>query len=72
MRHNLSINPHFRKGSKAPHGAGHLWAIANQDEYRTRNLLAGYKQFSVESNNYKKSGASRYFGREKINFHEKI
>ncbi|XP_063994761.1 uncharacterized protein LOC135172560 isoform X1 [Diachasmimorpha longicaudata] len=31
VRHNLSINPHFRKGSKAPHGAGHLWAIANRD-----------------------------------------
>ncbi|KZC08867.1 PREDICTED: uncharacterized protein LOC107187063 [Dufourea novaeangliae] len=30
VRHNLSINPHFRKGSKAPHGAGHLWAIANR------------------------------------------
>ncbi|XP_011870399.1 PREDICTED: uncharacterized protein LOC105563419 isoform X2 [Vollenhovia emeryi] len=36
VRHNLSINPHFRKGSKAPHGAGHLWAIANRGDYRPR------------------------------------
>ncbi|XP_014469828.1 PREDICTED: uncharacterized protein LOC106741908 [Dinoponera quadriceps] len=32
VRHNLSINPHFRKGSKASHGAGHLWAIANRND----------------------------------------
>lgn len=36
VRHNLSINPHFRKGSKAPHGAGHLWAIANRNDCRPR------------------------------------
>ncbi|GLG98489.1 Fork head domain transcription factor slp1 [Gryllus bimaculatus] len=29
VRHNLSINPHFRKGSKASQGAGHLWRVAN-------------------------------------------
>lgn len=28
MRHNLSINPHFRKGARAPQGAGHLWSLA--------------------------------------------
>ncbi|XP_057340350.1 putative histone-lysine N-methyltransferase 1 isoform X2 [Microplitis mediator] len=39
VRHNLSINPHFRKGSKAPHGAGHLWTIANRNEMRPRQLL---------------------------------
>ncbi|EFN60454.1 Forkhead transcription factor HCM1 [Camponotus floridanus] len=38
VRHNLSINPHFRKGSKAPHGAGHLWAIANRSDCRPRPL----------------------------------
>ncbi|XP_029674415.1 uncharacterized protein LOC115242333 [Formica exsecta] len=38
VRHNLSINPHFRKGSKAPHGAGHLWAIANRNDCRPRPL----------------------------------
>lgn len=31
VRHNLSINPHFRKGKKAPQGAGHLWTIASRD-----------------------------------------
>ncbi|XP_044007086.1 pre-rRNA-processing protein FHL1-like isoform X2 [Aphidius gifuensis] len=40
VRHNLSINPHFRKGSKAPHGAGHLWAIANREDMRPRQLTA--------------------------------
>lgn len=39
VRHNLSINPHFRKGSKAPHGAGHLWAIANRGDCRPRPLI---------------------------------
>ncbi|XP_068628079.1 hepatocyte nuclear factor 3-beta-like [Battus philenor] len=28
VRHNLSINPHFRKGARAPQGAGHLWSLA--------------------------------------------
>ncbi|XP_055603444.1 uncharacterized protein LOC129751763 isoform X2 [Uranotaenia lowii] len=31
VRHNLSINPHFRKGNKAPQGAGHLWTISSRD-----------------------------------------
>lgn len=40
VRHNLSINPHFRKGSKAPHGAGHLWAIANRSmDPRPRQII---------------------------------
>lgn len=38
MRHNLSINPHFRKGNKAPQGAGHLWIISTRDS--EANLLA--------------------------------
>jgi hypothetical protein len=33
VRHNLSISPHFQKGSKAPHGAGHLWVLADNDKY---------------------------------------
>ncbi|CAK1577998.1 unnamed protein product [Parnassius mnemosyne] len=28
VRHNLSINPHFRKGARATQGAGHLWSLA--------------------------------------------
>ena len=31
VRHNLSMNPHFRKGSKAKHGSGHLWVLADYD-----------------------------------------
>ncbi|EDV95381.1 GH17913, partial [Drosophila grimshawi] len=38
VRHNLSINPHFRKGVKAPQGAGHLWAISSGDS--AENVLA--------------------------------
>lgn len=38
VRHNLSINPHFRKGSKAVHGAGHLWTIAQRDDKKTWNI----------------------------------
>ena len=32
VRHNLSMNPHFRKGDKSKHGAGHLWVLADYDE----------------------------------------
>ena len=47
VRHNLSINPHFRKGSKAPHGAGHLWAIANRSgDPRPRQII---NNFNVNS-----------------------
>ncbi|KAL5275680.1 hypothetical protein ACFFRR_001492 [Megaselia abdita] len=38
VRHNLSINPHFRKGVKAPQGAGHLWTISSADS--EENILA--------------------------------
>lgn len=42
MRHNLSINPNFRKGRKSQ-GAGHYWRLCNteesmgQREYSTTN-----------------------------------
>ena len=32
VRHNLSMNPHFRKGNKAKHGSGHLWVLADIEE----------------------------------------
>ena len=32
VRHNLSMNPHFRKGGKSKHGAGHLWVMADYEE----------------------------------------
>ncbi|KAJ1526049.1 hypothetical protein ONE63_009216 [Megalurothrips usitatus] len=48
VRHNLSINPHFRKESKAPQGAGHLWVVMDNNnkaknswkEERIQNFLA--------------------------------
>ncbi|XP_046748773.1 uncharacterized protein LOC124412706 [Diprion similis] len=63
VRHNLSINPHFRKGSKAPHGAGHLWAIANRGETRPRQITPTSggtltRQFvakNEQDNSYRKS-----------------
>ena len=30
VRHNLSINPHFRKGVKSKRGSGHLWTLSNE------------------------------------------
>lgn len=30
VRHNLSINPYFKKGDKARSGAGHLWTISEE------------------------------------------
>lgn len=39
VRHNLSINPHFRKGSKAVHGAGHLWTIAQKDDKKAWQIV---------------------------------
>lgn len=47
VRHNLSINPHFRKGNKAPQGAGHLWIISTRDS--EANILAWEHVSSVKS-----------------------
>lgn len=30
VRHNLSINPHFRKGVKSKRGSGHLWTLSTE------------------------------------------
>ena len=30
VRHNLSMNPHFRKGTKSKQGAGHVWVLADE------------------------------------------
>ncbi|GAB0091388.1 uncharacterized protein DMENIID0001_062270 [Sergentomyia squamirostris] len=47
VRHNLSINPHFRKGSKAPQGAGHLWTISSRDS-EANNLAWEHKKQRLE------------------------
>ncbi|KAK9878678.1 hypothetical protein WA026_023125 [Henosepilachna vigintioctopunctata] len=39
VRHNLSINPHFRKGSKSLHGAGHLWTITEKDASKSWKIV---------------------------------
>lgn len=39
VRHNLSINPHFRKGGKAIQGAGHLWTIAQRDDRKSMQIV---------------------------------
>ncbi|XP_043219765.1 activating signal cointegrator 1 complex subunit 2 homolog isoform X4 [Amphibalanus amphitrite] len=36
VRHNLSMNPYFRKGDKAKGGSGHLWMLANVEGRRVR------------------------------------
>lgn len=43
VRHNLSINPHFRKGGKAIQGAGHLWTIAQRDDKKSWQIVSIYK-----------------------------
>jgi hypothetical protein len=30
---NLSVNPHFRKGCKAPYGRSPIWVLADDDKY---------------------------------------
>ena len=35
VRHNLSMNPHFRKGTKSKQGAGHVWVLADEGSWRT-------------------------------------
>lgn len=46
VRHNLSINPHFRKGNKAKAGAGHLWKISSRES--EANFLA-WEHVSVKN-----------------------
>ena len=29
VRHNLSMNPNFRKGGRAKQGSGHVWVLAD-------------------------------------------
>lgn len=52
VRHNLSINPHFRKGNKAPQGAGHLWVISTRDS--EANILA-WEHVSLSPSTHRQS-----------------
>ena len=40
VRHNLSINPYFRKGTKARQGSGHLWTVNRSDDNSKINSWA--------------------------------
>nr|XP_029734210.1 fork head domain transcription factor slp2-like [Aedes albopictus] len=61
VRHNLSINPHFRKGNKAPQGAGHLWTISSRDseanflawEHKRQRLELFFKMEAANAKNQK-------------------
>ncbi|XP_055842277.1 uncharacterized protein LOC129909246 [Episyrphus balteatus] len=66
VRHNLSINPHFRKGVKAPQGAGHLWTISSGDseenilawEHKKQRLDLFFKMESLQRERYESSSNS--------------
>ncbi|XP_019864678.1 uncharacterized protein LOC109593975 [Aethina tumida] len=45
IRHNLSINPHFRKGSKTTRGAGHLWTLSQRDETKAWQIKQRILQY---------------------------
>lgn len=67
VRHNLSINPHFRKGNKAPQGAGHLWIISTRDSEanilaweHVSNLVLAFSIFSAYRDNAKRFNFSSY------------
>ncbi|XP_066262908.1 forkhead box protein J1-A-like isoform X1 [Euwallacea similis] len=45
VRHNLSINPHFRKGERAVQGAGHFWTIAQRDVTKSWQMRQRINEF---------------------------
>ena len=42
VRHNLSMNPNFRKGGRAKQGTGHVWVLADQNDL---NRQVNHKSF---------------------------
>ena len=52
VRHNLSMNPHFRKGNKAKHGSGHLWVLADIDEEDDLTITK-VKSLSTDTHGFK-------------------
>ncbi|KAL1460171.1 hypothetical protein WDU94_012108 [Cyamophila willieti] len=58
VRHNLSINPHFRKGVKASQGAGHLWNLSDMEPVLSEEDVQATKQsnwisiYSKENNEH--------------------
>ncbi|CAH1176248.1 unnamed protein product [Phaedon cochleariae] len=64
VRHNLSINPHFRKGGKAVQGAGHLWTIAQRDDKKTWQIRQRMNQFIQNTQNDTKTQEQEAFDKE--------
>ncbi|XP_034240143.1 uncharacterized protein LOC117644641 [Thrips palmi] len=52
VRHNLSINPHFRKESKAPQGAGHLWVVMDNNNKVKNSWVSTQSATSRQSNRW--------------------
>merc|ERR1712012_202978 len=40
VRHNLSMNPNFRKGGRAKQGTGHVWVLADQNDLNRQETLS--------------------------------
>lgn len=57
VRHNLSMNPHFRKGGKAKQGSGHVWVLA--DEGKGSYTLGQDSGFKLISNDDEAAEAVR-------------
>lgn len=63
MRHNLSINPHFRKGGKAVQGAGHLWTIAQRDDKKSWQIVSPALKplfFVINKSNFQKQRMNQF------------
>ena len=45
VRHNLSMNPNFRKGGRAKQGTGHVWVLADQSDVNRQVKMIFYLHF---------------------------
>jgi hypothetical protein len=52
VRHTLTVSPHFHKGGKVPHRAGHLWTVANRHESFQKTLVRIFHIFIFTFNLY--------------------
>ena len=43
VRHNLSMNPNFRKGGRAKQGTGHVWVLADQSAEPLRQASSSHQ-----------------------------
>ena len=47
VRHNLSMNPNFRKGGRAKQGTGHVWVLADVSDLRPQVGLHIYNVYGL-------------------------